>query len=105
MLKLLMDIAPHGNRLAITRIDTGNAYFRIKQASVATPNFLLKYNLEEMKNMLQAELNNYRLGSGLRMSGNIDRLEIGKLRLGPNGFNIGIGILGNLKVMVEEKKK
>ncbi|HPH21167.1 MAG TPA: DUF4403 family protein, partial [Haliscomenobacter sp.] len=68
-------------------------------------NFLLKYNLEEMKNMLQAELNNYRLGSGLRMAGNIDRLEIGKLRLGPNGFNIGIEILGNLKVMVEEKKK
>ncbi|HOY19372.1 MAG TPA: DUF4403 family protein, partial [Haliscomenobacter sp.] len=65
-------------------------------------NFLLKYNLEEMKNMLQAELNNYRLGSGLRMAGNIDRLEIGKLRLGPNGFNIGIEILGNLKVMVEE---
>jgi len=68
-------------------------------------NFLLQYNLEEMKNMMQAELNNYRLGAGLRIAGNVNRLEIGTLRLGTNGFNIGLDIFGDMKVTVEEKKK
>jgi hypothetical protein len=66
-------------------------------------NFLLQYNLGEMKNMLQSELNNYRLGAGLRMAGNVDRLEIGKLQLGSNGFNVGLDVYGNLKVLVSEK--
>jgi hypothetical protein len=68
-------------------------------------NFLLQYNLEEMKNMMQAELNNYRIGAGLRIAGNVNRLEIGALRLGTNGFNIGLDIFGDMKVTVEEKKK
>jgi hypothetical protein len=68
-------------------------------------NFLLQYNLEEMKNMMQAELNNYRLGAGLRIAGNVNRLEIGTLRLGTNGFNIGLDIFGDMKVTVEEKTK
>lgn len=68
-------------------------------------NFLLQYNLGEMKNMMQAELNNYRIGPGLRIAGNVNRLEIGTLRLGTNGFNIGLDIFGEMKVTVEEKKK
>jgi hypothetical protein len=67
-------------------------------------NFLLKYNLEEMKNMLQAELNNYRIGSGLRIAGNVHRLEIGQLRLSSTGFNIGLDIAGDMKVTVDQKK-
>jgi hypothetical protein len=42
---------------------------------------------------MQAELNNYRIGAGLRIAGNVNRLEIGTLRLGTNGFNIGLDIL------------
>lgn len=68
-------------------------------------NFLLKYNLEEMKNMLQAELNNYRIGSGLRIAGNVHRLEIGQLRLSSTGFNIGLDIAGDMKVTVDQKNK
>jgi len=68
-------------------------------------NFFLKYNLEEMKNMLQSELNNYRLGAGLRIAGNINRLDIGQLRLGTSGLIIGLEIIGDMKVTVEEKKK
>jgi len=68
-------------------------------------NFLLKYNLEELKNMLQAELNNYRIGSGLRIAGDVHRLEIGQLRLSSTGFNIGLDIAGDMKVTVDQKNK
>jgi Domain of unknown function (DUF4403) len=68
-------------------------------------NFLLGYNLEEMKNMLQSELNNFKIGGGLKVDSKVNTLKIGQLQLTPGGFFIGLDINGNLKVTVDPKRK
>jgi hypothetical protein len=63
-------------------------------------NFLLSYNLSEMKNMLQSELNMYKLAPGLRMEGLMKDLRIGSIILTKEGIQVGVQLEGNLKIMV-----
>jgi hypothetical protein len=63
-------------------------------------NFLLSYNLSEMKNMLQSELNMYKLAPGLRMEGLMKDLRIGSIVLTKEGIQVGVQLEGNLKIMV-----
>lgn len=111
------ELDPNNNKIKIKDLDftleTRNVLMKggawllrttVKNRIQDNMNFLLKYNLEEMKNMLQAELNNYRLGHGLRMAGNVHRLDIGQLRLSSSGFNLGLDIAGDMKVTVEQRK-
>jgi hypothetical protein len=63
-------------------------------------NFLLTYNLGEMKNMLQSELNTYKLAPGLRMQGLMQDLKIGSIVLTKEGIAVNVQLEGNLKISV-----
>ena len=65
-------------------------------------NFLIDYNLEEIKKQAQTQLTRYEIAPGIVVKGNLDNLGISDVYLTPKGIRVKLGIKGKLNVGMEE---
>ena len=63
-------------------------------------NFLLDYNLAELKNQLQTQLNEYKVGQNIVLDGNLDELSIRDAFLAADGIKVQVALRGKLNVQV-----
>ncbi|MBK7873265.1 MAG: DUF4403 family protein [Saprospiraceae bacterium] len=63
-------------------------------------NFLLAYNLTEMKKQLQEQLSNYKVAQNIFLDGNLDELYIRDAFLAPESIRVEVAIKGKLNVQV-----
>lgn len=71
---------------------------RLKKEIQNNVNFLLKYNLEEIKKTLQQQLDEAPLPEGIQMKGKVEDLSIGQAFLSSSGFNLRIDLTGFIEV-------
>ncbi|MDX1939025.1 MAG: DUF4403 family protein [Saprospiraceae bacterium] len=63
-------------------------------------NFLLDYNLNELKNQLQEQLSNHKIAQNIFLDGNLDELYIRDAFLSPESIRVEVAIKGKLNVQV-----
>lgn len=63
-------------------------------------NFLLDYNLEELKKQLQAQLKNYPITNGIYLNGELDELVIQDAFLAAEAIRVDIALRGRINVQV-----
>ena len=63
-------------------------------------NFLLQYNLNELKNQLQEQLNNYPITRGIVLDGKLEDLNIQDAFLSTEAIRVDVALVGRLNVQV-----
>jgi hypothetical protein len=63
-------------------------------------NFLLQYNLDELKNQLQEQLNNYPITRGIVLDGKLEDLNIQDAFLSTEAIRVDVALVGRLNVQV-----
>ncbi len=102
------------NRVELEDLDftlnTQNALYRsagwllkgtIKKQIQKNLDFLLDYNLNAVKEELQAQLTNYPLGGGLVINGNLQELNIQNVFLAPDGMRVNLVLAGEVALEVD----
>lgn len=63
-------------------------------------NFLLQYNLDELKNQLQDQLKSYPISKSILLNGELEDLNIQDAFLAAEAIRVDVALLGRLKVQV-----
>jgi hypothetical protein len=63
-------------------------------------NFMLDYNLVEIRNQARQQLENYRITEGIRLKGHLEGLNISNAYLTQESIIVRVAIVGNLEVHV-----
>lgn len=65
-------------------------------------NFHLNENLEAAQKAIEYELENFDLGPGIKMVGNLDEINVSHVYISATGINVKVGLSGNLHIEVNE---
>ncbi len=63
--------------------------------------FLLDYNLDEMKKQVQEQLKGYEVADGINLEGNLEHLGIMEVRLTETAMRVDIGMMGDIVLKVQ----
>lgn len=74
----------------------------LKKAIQQNLDFYLDENLEEVKKMIQEQLDNYEFTKGIYLNGDLEELSISHVYITPDGINVRVGLKGKLNVDVKE---
>jgi hypothetical protein len=72
----------------------------LKRAIQDNLDFYLEENLEEIKKIIQKQLNDYKLSKGIFLNGNLNELNISHVYVAPDGIHVRVGLTGKLNVDV-----
>lgn len=72
----------------------------IKKKIQENMDFLLDYNLTEMKNQFQEQLKEYKAAEGVLIKGNLEELNIENAYLTSESMKVDVALRGNLNVLV-----
>ncbi|MEK7256416.1 MAG: DUF4403 family protein, partial [Bacteroidota bacterium] len=64
-------------------------------------NFFLKYNLDDTRQMIQQELDNYQIAPGIAMKGNLEELNLSHVYIAADAIKVRIGLKGKLNLEVK----
>lgn len=73
----------------------------LKRAIQDNLDFYLEENLEDIKKMIQKQLNDYQLSKGIFLNGNLTELNISHVYVAPDGIHVRVGLTGKLNVDVK----
>ena len=62
--------------------------------------FLLDYNLTEMKTQFQEQLKEYKAAEGIVIRGTLEEINIENAYLAPESMKVDLALRGNLNVLV-----
>lgn len=73
----------------------------IKNKIAENLNFLLDYNMKDMQQLFQEQLQEYELASGVVLNGNLEALDLRNAYLSVDGMVVDIALKGNVNVRVK----
>jgi hypothetical protein len=76
----------------------------IKHRLQESMEFLLDYNIDDMKKQLQEQLNNYRISEEVNLNGKLENLGILDVSLTPESIMVDIGVTGMVEIQVRGLK-
>ncbi|MEQ8702406.1 MAG: DUF4403 family protein [Phaeodactylibacter sp.] len=91
-------------------LDTKNYLFRsagwlmkstIKNKIAENLNFLLDYNMKDMQQQFQEQLQEYELATGLVLNGNLEAIDLRNAYLTVDGMVVDLALKGNVNVRVQ----
>ncbi len=65
-------------------------------------NFLLDYNLDEVRSQIKQQLEDYEITKGANLKGELDNLSITNVYLTPDGIRVDLGINGKVQLKISE---